>query len=169
MASPASRGDPLGSQECSVSLPVVSHLQEEAQPCSWSRTSQSLYPGSAPGSAWGRPLVLICATAAGVQGQPRGQQVPSALAHGRVLLVPGCCWCLGAVQPPLGQQGSTARQLGFILAFLGGISHRVCLVPLESRHCPQVIFLLKHSRKVRGFERLKSCFKLGYLQTKIEC
>lgn len=92
-------------------------------------------------------MVPVCATATGTWGQQRGHQVTAAFAG---CWLHGCCAVLSN-----DQQETTAGQLGFVLSFLGGpllhLTQSICLVPLESRHCPQVIFLLKHSRKARGF------------------
>lgn len=102
-------------------------------------------------SSWlclGKSMVLVCATAAGAWGQPRGHLQPmAAFARGRVLLL-GCCAALPCLVI------SRSPQLGrfrFGIPQWSCISRTASLVPLESRHRPQVIFLLKHSRKARGF------------------
>lgn len=105
-----------------------------------------LGPWLSPGSAWGESPVPVCATATRARGQPT-----AAFAHGRVLAPRVLC----GLALSNDQQEAAAGWLGSILAFISGLLLRlaqsICLVPLESRHRPQVIFLLKHSRKARAF------------------
>lgn len=135
----------------SIQYPTACHLtlQEEGQFSCWNRTSTAT-------TSRAQLLALLdeihaahlCLSCWGV-GTAEGPSETAAFVLGRVQL-PGCC----AALPCLMVGRSPQRAVVFYLSFLGGpflhLMQRIGLVPPESRHGPQVIFLLKHSRKARG-------------------
>lgn len=92
-------------------------------------------------------MVPACGPATRTGGQQRGHQATAEFAG---CWLHGCCAALSNEQ-----QEASAGQLGFVLSFLDGpllhLTQSIRLVCLEKRHCTQVIFLLKHSRKARGY------------------